>query len=255
MADFTYLTSQTERGSLASFGVGDRKAYFLASTAMTGHRVIGLALQALSDGLATTGDIIQARAADVTATGFAKLATETIVARVAPSFNALRSAIAEAEADREKRMEIFGAPHFSTNEPPAVRVERRHYAKSLPLPALMDAVQKDGSLAAAIIEGGLAMSGLPANIFDRLKRDLAVANATRILAGQRAYRTVPDANDPIGGKPDHDAARAAGEELIAAIESEQTLLSEAPATLTAVVNIVAIMTDTTRDDAFKLLAA
>jgi len=255
MADFTYTPSQTERGLLTSFGVGDRKAYFVASTAMTGHRAIGTALQALSDGLATTGDIIQARAADLTATGLAKLATETIAARVAPHFNALRSAIADADAGLGKRMEIYYTPHFSADEPPAVRVERRQYAKSLSLPALMDAVQNDGSLAAAIIEGGLAMSGLPANIFDRLKRDLAVTNATRILAGQRAYRTVPDADDPIGGKPDHDAARAAGEELITAFESEQALLSEAPATLTAVINIVAIMTDTTRDDAFKLLAA
>ena len=255
MSKIEILTSQTERGRMSSFRVGERTAYLLASTALTGHRIIGEAMQALSDGIATTGEILQARAADLTATGFAKLATETITARVAPPFNSVRETITVATADVEKRLEIFRAPFFTNDEPPAVRVELRQYAKSLSVPALMEAAQKDGSLATAIIEGGLAMSGLPADIFDRLRRDVAVANATRVLLSQRTYRTVPNANEPIGGKPDSDAARAAGEELIAALEAEEALLEEAPATLAAAIDAVAIMTDTTRDQAFKLLIA
>ena len=255
MPDIIISTSHTERGRMSSFRVGDRAAYFLTSTALTGHRIIGEAMQALSDGIATTGEILEARASDLTATGFAKLATETITDRVAPPFNAVRTAITNATADVERRLESFRAPFFTNDEPPAVRVELRQYAKSLSLPALMEAAQNDGSLAAAIIEGGMAMSGLPAHIFDRLKRDVAVANATRILLGQRTYRTAPNANDPIGGKPDNDAARAAGEELIAALEAEETLLVEAPATLAAAIDAVAIVTDTTRDAAFALLVA
>lgn len=255
MPDISISTSQTERGRMSSYRVGDRTAYFLASTALTGHRIIGEAMQALSDGIATTGEILGARAADLTATGFAKLATETITARVAPPFNAARTAITNATADVENRFESFRAPFFSNDEPPVVRVELRQFAKSLSLPALMEAAQNDASLAAAIIEGGLAMSGLPADIFERLKRDVAVGNATRILLGQRTFRTAPSANDPIGGKLDKDAARIAGEELIAALEAEEALLAGAPATLAAAIDAVAIVTDTTRDAAFALLVA
>lgn len=255
MADFIISTTQTERGRMTSFRVGDRTAYLLTPAVLTEHRIIGEAMKALSDGVASSGEILGARASDLTATGFAKLATETITARVAPPFNAVRTAITNATTDVEKRLESFRAPFFANDEPPAVRVELRQYARTLSLPSLMEAAKIDGSLTAAVIEGGFAMSGLPADIFDRLKRDVAVANATRILLGQHTYRTVPNANDPIGGKPDHDAARAAGEELIAALEAEEKLLLEAPATLAVAIDAVAIVTDTTRDAAFALLVA
>ena len=255
MPDFKFSTLPNDRGALSNFTVGDRSAYFLTPDAQTAHKVIGAPLQALSDGFATTGEILQSRAPDLTATGFAKLASETILARVAPPFKASGKAIGDAARDVADRLATYYAPFFSNDQPPAVRVELRQYAKSLPLQTLMEAAQNDGSVAAAIIEGGLAMSGLPADIFERLNRNLAVANATRILAGQRTYKTAPDADDPIGGKPDPDAARAAGEQLISALEAEQSLLADAPQALTSAISIVAIMTDTTRDEAFKLLTA
>lgn len=255
MLDFNFSTLQTDRGLLSNFVLGDRSAYLLAPNALTAHKAIGAPVQALSDAFATTGEILQARAADLTATGFAKLASETILARVGPPFKALGKAIAEAARDVGNRLASFYAPFFTDDQPPTVRVELRQYAKSLPLQTLMEAAQNDGSVAAAIIEGGLAMSGLPADIFERLNRNLAVANATRILAGQRTYKTAPDADDPIGGKPDADAARVAGEQLIAALEAEQSLLADAPQALTSAISIVAIMTDTTRDEAFKVLTA
>jgi hypothetical protein len=255
MSDFSFSTSNTERGPIYSFRLGERTTYLLGSTGLSEHRTLGPAMQALSGALATVGETLQVRATDLTPTGFAKLATELINAHVSPSFNRMRAAIIEATAELEKRRESFSAPSFTADQPPAIRVELRQYAKTLSLPTLMQSIQGDSLLAAAIVEGGGSMSGLSADIFERLKRDVAVGNATRILLGQRSYRTVPAANDPIGGKPDFDAARAAGEELIAALEAEAALIAEAPATLIAAIDIVALMTDATRDDAFARLAA
>jgi hypothetical protein len=255
MSDFSFSISNTERGPIYSFRLGERTTYLLGSTLLTEHRTLGPAMQALLNGVATVGETLQARAADLTATGFAKLASELINADVNPSFNRTKAAIIEATAELEKRRESFSAPFFTADQPPAIRVELRQYARTLSLPALMQATQDDSLLAAAVVEGGASMSGLSADIFERLKQDVAVGNATRILLGQRSYRTLPNPNDPIGGKPDFDAARAAGEQLIAALEAEAALMAEAPASLTAAVDIVAVITDATRDDAFARLAA
>jgi hypothetical protein len=255
MSDFSYSISNTERGPMYGFRLGDRTTYLLGSKALTDHRTIGPAMQALADGFATVGEILQARTADLTPTGFTRLAAEVIKAHVNAPFNRMKAAIIEATAEIEKRRESFDAPYFTADQPPAVRVELRQYAKSRSLPALMELTQSDAVMAGAIVEGGPSMSGLPADIFERLKRDVAVANATRVLLGQRSYRTVPNASDPIGGKPDLEAAHAAGEGLIAALEAEALLLAGAPATLAAGIDIVAILTDATRDDAFARLAA
>lgn len=255
MPKVAFSTTQDERGRLTRLSVDSRTAYFHAANTMINHRVIGEAVKALSDGLATTGEFIQAKSEDLTASGLSKLANEAITARIKPAFIATQRAIPAAEADLGKRMDMFTAPFFTDDQPPAVRVELRQYARTLPLPNLVGATQSDPSLAAAVVEGGAAMSRLPPDVFDRLKRDMAVANATRVLSGQRDFRTVADASDPIGGKPNPTAARAAGEALISALEAEHELLAEAPNALTAIIDIVAIMTDTTRDASFTLLTA
>lgn len=253
MTDISISTIETERGRMTSFRVGERTAYLLGTTALTGHRMIGGLVQALNDGVASMGELVEARAADLTTAGRIKLAAETISARVKAHFNALRRAIPDAEADLAKRRDDFRKPFFTDDQPPAVRVELRQHARSLPLPALMEAVQSDQALAAAIVEGGVAMSGLPADIYGRVARDMEVGNAARVLSGQRVYRTAPTAADPVGGRLDPDAARAAGEALIAALEAEQALLDSAPSVLAAAVDIAAILTDATRDDALTLL--
>lgn len=247
--------SQTDGGPVLTARIGDRVTALHASTALTDHRIIGGPLQALSEGCDATGEISQARAADLTPSGFNKMARDLIAARIAGPFNVLRDAIIVAETDLAARRAPYEKPFFAADHPPAVRVELRQHARSLPLPALMEAVQSDPTLAAAVIEGGLAMSGLPADIFARVERDMAVGNATRVLAGQRTYKTAPSASDPVGGKPDPKAARAAGEGLIAAFEMEEALLATAPAFLAAVVDFAALLTDTTRDEAFRLLTA
>lgn len=131
----------------------------------------------------------------------------------------------------------------------------RQFARTLPLPDLISATRRDPVLASAVLEGGDALSGLPTDILDRLRNELRIGNATRIFASQNQYRTAPSATDPIGGKPDHAAARAIGERLIAAFDAERELLASAPNTLASVVEVVALMTDATRESAFTALTA
>lgn len=250
-----FTTSKNERGNVTNVTVGDRTVTLFTPTKLTEHKTVGGPMQTLSDGITAGAEFLQAKAPDLTATGFAKLANETVIARVKGPFNGAVAALAEAITDNKTRTNDKFVPAFTAEQTPAVRAELRTYGKSLPLPALMDMIGKDAGLANAVVEGGHAMSGLPADIFDRVRDEMAIGNLATKLMAQRTYRTAPSPADPIGGQPDHGAARQAAEAVIKGLSDELDTLTEARGTLALVIDAVAIMTDQTRDGAFALLTA
>ncbi len=249
------MIQQIDDGKVHQVRLGDRSTTLFIPKRLSDHPRVGVKFTALDDAIATTSETLAARAGDLTFNGFLKLATEQVAATLAPAFRAAQASVPVALADLDKREAPFRALRFADDQPPAVRVEQRQHARALPLPKLIEATRADPALAAAIIEGGVAMSGLPAEIFDQLRDDMMVTNASRSLAATNDYRTPASASDPIGGQPDHSAARAAGERLIAAFRAERELLDLAPVTLASVVAVLALRLDTTVDAAFAALTA
>jgi len=251
--DFTFTFISSDRGSgMAARMNGQQSTSHTPSDLLRNERV-GPDFEALHGALATMGETLQAEAGDRSDEGFVKLARSEAVKRVTGPFQAAQAAVPAAQEALAQRAAPFMRPAFTDDQPPAVRVEQRQFARPLKLPDLMREVEADPSLAAAIIEGGSAMSGLPADVFDRIARQAAVGRAAALLAGQRTFAVAATADDPIGGQPDHAVAREAGEELIAAFEAERETLAGASTVLANVVTMVALMTDMRRDDAFKLL--
>lgn len=254
MADFEFSITDTGRGSLQQFRTGERRASFMATTALTEHPLAGPAIVALRDGIAAIGETIAARVGDLTQSGLAKLAREMTVERIAPDFRTAQAAVGRAEVAHDKHVAELTSPPAGVPQPgEAVRVERRQYARSLPLPKLLAAVLNDPSLAAAVVEGGQGLSGLPSDVFAKMERDAATANLAARYALQHDYRTAPSADDPVGGKPDEEAARSAAEAAMKALDATRDMLADAPNVLASAVSVVALLTDTSRDEAFVLL--
>ena len=253
MSDYSSTTTDSGRGLLNTHRTGDRAAHVLFRSDLIEHQRVGSPISDVRDAVTVVSETLQARAPDLTDTGFNKLAQHEVEQRIAPSFREARVAIHSAFDDLDKREAPFYRPTFADAQLPAVRVEQRQWARSLSLPQLLKVVQDDPTLAGAIIEGGHAMSGLPADIFARLRREMAVHRATTILSGQRQFAVAATADDPVAGQPDHDAARTAGEALIKAFEDERELLATAPDLLANVVTAVALMLDVNRAEAFKVL--
>lgn len=255
MNEFEYSITDTGRGMLQQFASGERRAMFLTAPALAEHPRIGQPITALRDALAAGSEQYAALAPDLSPSGKVKLARQIGAEKIAPAFRSVQAAMPGAVADNEARLASFSTPTFPDSQPPAVRVEQRQHARSLKLPHLIEAARVDPSLADAVIEGGLSMSGLPGDVFDRLRRDAAVGQAERILTEQRRYTTPATADDPVGGRPDPVAARADAEALISALEVESELLADVPRVLSSAVQLVAMLTEMPVDDAFQMLTA
>jgi hypothetical protein len=219
------------------------------------HKIFGSPTINLIGELSTVGELVVSQANDRTPVGLAKLARDQVSKRVVGPFREMTRAMPLAQDNLNGRRGDFFEPLFSESEPPIVRVELRQSVRGGKLHEVIDASRRNPSLRAAIIEGGLQLSGLPVDIFEMLAREMAVGNASRRLADQHGYRTKPTPLNPIGGLPDHDAAKAAAEALITALEVEGELLSSVPSTLASVVSATAMMMDVDRSAAFDLLTA
>lgn len=255
MSTFKLTVADTGRGNNISVQLSERRNDLFINSALTIHPTFGLPVTALQAELIGTFETLQEQATDLSHNGFLKRAEALIAANVAEPFNDVRSAAPAARRDLDDRFAPFNRPRFSDDQPPAVRVEQRQWARTLPLPQLMEATARDPGLAAAVIEGGPAMSGLSPDIMERMRRDMAITNATTILMGQRTFQSAPTADDPVGGKPDDVAARKAGEALIKALEAEAELIEGVPAFLASIVSAIALVMDETRDQALARLVA
>lgn len=250
-----YSIQRTDRATVQTFDLRNQRHTIAATKELLQHRTMGPPLQRLVDGAARVAEELAAKAPDLTHTGAVKLALQLSASHIAGPFKEAQAAAPRAVADLAKREAPVYQPRFDDASSPAVRVEMRQYARGLSLPKLLEAVRDDATMASAIVEGGPAMSGLPADIFERVRNDMALGNAVSIMLRDHGQTTAPTADDPIGGKPDLEAARDLGERTIAAWKAERDTLATVPALLASIVTAVALMTDQSRADAFAGLTA
>lgn len=252
---FEFLLNPSPRALAVHLARGDVRHIVAFDTEITGHDTLGPPVTAVQAALAETGDNLAKRAPDLSPAGLTKEAERMVDRSIKPVF---QSAVEATFAARQRADEAFKrlhTPKFEAGSSETVRVERRNYARLLKLPVALEAAQSDPDLAAAIVEGGEALSGFSADIFQRLRREMAVGQLANLLATQHDYRTAPSADDPVAGYSDWEAARSAAAEAVAKVEAERELIGRVPAVLSSVVTGVAVMLESTRQQAFERLSA
>lgn len=252
---FEFLTSTSERAIVSQLSRGDARAAVAIETAMLEHPEIGPALRGLNDALSDTAATLQARAAKLSEAGFIDEARAQVERTIAPAFKRAVEVGRSAMAAVERTATELHAPRFATGSEPATRAEQRSWARGLNLPRTLEAVAADASLAAAIVEGGPALSGLPRDIYDRIKGNMATEQLASRIVADAALRTPATADDPVGGKADIAAARVAAADRLERLEAERVLLGRVPGLLANVVTAVALIAGESRQASFERLSA
>lgn len=224
-------------------------------TELTRHANVGSTLTQLQAATASTAETLQNRASDLSGTGLTKAAEKLIGDSIKPAFDLSVEVAHRERRNLETEWNRLHTPKFAKDSEQAVRAEQRSWARSLKLPASIAAAQRDPALAAAIVEGGVALSGWPADQFDRIQHDMAIGQLATIMADQHDYLTPATPDDPVGGQPDFEAARAVAAERFKNLEAERELIGRIPTLLASVVTAVAVMMEETRQAAFERLTA
>lgn len=250
---FTYRKIEDERAIIYQFGIGDQRETIAASHSALEHKAISTSASALMIGFDGYMDYLVRKAPDLSPEGFLKAARTGAPERLKAPFRNVRDDTREALKALEAREADWANYTFEEQHTPAVRAEQRGWARTRKLPELIAATEADPVLAAAIVEGGLAMSGLPADIFDRLKQTAGAAQAANRMMSSWEYRTEPNAMDPVGSRVDWDAARQAGNNIVAGLREQRETLESVSGMLAGVVTGVALVTDQRRDAAYTML--
>lgn len=222
---------------------------------LTKHDVVGSAVTPLQTSLATIADRLSKAAPDLSAEGFTKEAKRQIDSGLVQPYGLAIEAAYKAEREIDAEWGKLHTPRFPDGSEPAMRAEQRQWWRGLSMPAKVEAANSDPALAAAIVEAGPAMSTLPADVFDRLRRDMAVEQLADNLARSQDFRTPQTPDDPIAGRPDREAARKVAIARFERLDAERDLLGRVPTLLSAVINAAALMAGETRQAAFDRLNA
>ena len=252
---FDYTAHPAPDAMVLQFGRDKQRRTLAFVTALTRHEGVGSAVTQVQVSLATIAQSLLSAAPDLSEDGFSKQAARQIDAKLKPAFGLAIEATFKAEREAEAEWQRLYTPRFPEGSEPAVRVDMRQWSDRLSMPAKLEAANADSMLAAAIVEGGPARSGLPADVFDRLRRDVAVAQLTEALTRSQEFRTPQTPDDPLAGRPDREAARVNAAARLDRLDDERELLSTVSPLLANVVNAVALMTGETRQAAFERLSA
>lgn len=248
---FEPTTTDTPAGPLDT--VGDVRAHWRSDIATDAD--MGGPMGRLRDVFQSGVSSLAARAPEMSSTGFINAAKHWAENTLAPVFEGAQRGVHEARKTHTAHLATVSDPAFGPARSPAVDAEQRQWARTAPLKDLLPAINSDPTLAAAIVAGGRAMSGLSPDIYDRIRDTMLRRNLRSWLGPQSEYRTLATADDPIAGHPDEAAIEQRVDEILAAHEVRGERIAAAPALLSAVVSAVAAMTDLPREDAFKLVAA
>lgn len=253
--NFQFRTSTSERAILNHLSREGTDMTLATETGLVEHPGVGTDIRSLNDALTETGESLARIAADRSPSGFDKEAGALIDRRLKPAFRLVVEGQRRSMAELEKEEATLYAPRFAEGSEPATRAEQRAWWRGLSMPQRMEAANADPALAAAIVEAGPAMAGLPSDVFQRLKRTMAEGQLAERIARDAGLRTVPTVDDPIGGQPDYETARANAAKRLDRLDDERDMLNRVPALLANVVTAVALMTGEKRQAAFERLTA
>ena len=253
--NFQFRNSTSERAIINHLSREGTDMTLAIETGLVEHPGFGNDIRSLNDALTETGESLARTAADRSPSGFDKEAGNLIDRRFKPAFRLAVEGQRRSMAELEKEEAALYAPRFAEGSEPATRAEQRAWWRELSMPQRIEAANDDPALAAAIVEGGPAMAGLPRDIFERLRRNMAIGQLGERIARDANLRTVPTADDPIGGQPDYATARANAAKRLDRLDDERDMLNRVPTLLANVVTAVALMTGETRQAAFERLTA
>lgn len=241
-------TTASDRALVTQLERGENRATFALSVDLAEHPDVGGPLSTLQDALAGVAQGLSDIAGNYSEAGFAPIAVAR-TASIAPAFRlaseATRSSIQRLE--RERANLHTPAPTESLSVAHR-RTEIRAHVRALKPEAALALAKADSEVAAAIVEGGIALSGLPDRAFEAIQRDFAVASlAERILSGGGLPRIAPSIADPIGGGLDYETARANAADRLDRLDDEIALVKGVPGVLSNVVHAVSILTGESRE--------
>ena len=245
---FEARTQESERGQVDY--IADHVLFW--PNTVQNHTVMGTAFTSLRSSLLFGTTNLAERAPDLSAQGFITEAKRWATDARAP-FVAAQKAVRAARDASEATLRKPKVPVFAPDETPAVRADRRAWARGLKLSDLVPVAMADPSLAAAIVEGGQPMSGLPEDIFERIRDVMVRANLASYFMPATDFRTKPTADDPIADLPDEAALEAYVSAIIANHARDAEAVKAAPTILVDFIGAVATLTDQRREDAFALL--
>lgn len=252
---FELLLNPSPRALVIHLARGDTRHVLTFTTDLTEHETVGPPMTRLRGTIAEGVERLSVRASDLSRIGLTKEAVDLVDRSIRPAFRAAVEATLKAGRAIDAEWTRLHTPKFNEQSVPAVRAERRAFAQTLKVPDRIAAAQGHPELAAAIIEGGLAMSGLPADIYERLRREMAVGQLATTLVTQHEFKVAATADDPVAGQPDWEGVRKVAADRLDRLDGERELIARVPATLSSVVNAVALMVEESRAAAFERLSA
>lgn len=250
-----YSINPTPHALVLQLARGDVRHTLAFESEATSHETVGPTLTQLQAAIAAAAERLANAAPDLSRSGLTKEAGTQVDRTIKPAFSMAVESAHKANTALEAETARLFMPRFAERSEPAVRTAQVTWWRALSMPQKLAAVQSDSSLAAAVVEAGPALSGVPADIFERIRRDMAIGQLADNLARTQDFRSDPTPDDPIGRKPDWEAARKVAAARLDRLDNERELLGRIPALLSSVVNAVALMTEESRAAAFGRLTA
>ncbi|RUU02336.1 hypothetical protein EOD23_20015 [Mesorhizobium sp. USDA-HM6] len=107
---------------------------------------------------------------------------------------------------------------------------------------------------AALVEAGRSyFAGTPDPVWQIIEDQYILKRHIARSGLQADHQRKPDLNDPVAFGPDENAALAASEEALNALRARSGTVDAVRNTLQSIINVVAVATDLSREDAYKLL--
>ena len=251
---FEFLSTVSQNALITQLARGDRRHTSAIPLQLADRDGVGPDYRNLHGEIAGVGNQMLQRAEHLSDQGFNSEAAGLVDRIIRPAYKLAVEGTRRAGAEIEKHAERWFTPEFGPDADPAVQAAQHTWWRSLSMPQQLEAA-KDLDIARVAVAFGEAMSGLPRDVFQRLRRDMGVEQLAQRIARDANLRTAPTPTDPIGGAVDLATARANAAAAFDRWDAERELLASAPALLTGIIDTVALLTGERRDQAFERLAA
>lgn len=252
---FEFLSTVSQNALITQLSRGDRRHTSAIPLQLADHDGVGPDYRNLHGEIAGVGNQLLKRAEHLSDQGFNVEAGGLVDRIVRPAFKLAVEGTRRAGAEIEKHAERWFTPEFGPDADPAVQAAQHTWWRSLSMPKQIQAASDDIEIARVAVKFGQAMSTLPPDVFQRVRRDMAVEQLAQRIAKDANLRTAPTPTDPIGGAVDLATARANAAAAFDRWDAERELLASAPALLTGIVDAVGVLTGENRSVAFQRLSA
>lgn len=251
---FEFLSTVSQNALITQLARGDRRHTSAIPLELADMADVGSDFRSLHGEIAGVGNQLLKRAEHLSDQGFNVEAASLADRIIRPAFKLAIEGVRRTAAEIDENAERWFTPEFGPDADPAVQAAQHTWWRSLSMPQKLEAA-KDLDIARVAVKFGQAMSTLPPDVFQRLRRDMATEQLAQRIAKDANLRIAATPTDPIGGQADLATARANAEQAFDRWDAERELLAAAPAVLTGLIDVAAVFTGERRDQAFQRLSA